>query len=286
MVEAAAMVEAAVTAEAATRRRHMSGLQRYTRRTRWFHAGVYVFTFVALGTGLWIHFGQEGRASFLARLLNRPDIVIHEDAGWILAGLTLVAIVFGRRGIASFVVGSVHYRRGDAAWLWGWPRAAFTGKFRSHDGHFDPGQRIANLLLAGGLLVLIGSGIGLVYVHGGTLFVRLSFIHRWTTYLLAPIIAGHVLVATGILPGYRGVWRSMHWGGRVKTETAARLWPEWLKEQRGMESGLASDAHTVAQTGSPGAETDASSRDVVEERWHAGASGADSTSSAGSRPPR
>jgi cytochrome b subunit of formate dehydrogenase len=264
----------------------MSGLQRYTRRTRWFHAGVYVFTFVALGTGLWIHFGQEGRASFLARLLNRPDIVIHEDAGWILAALTVSAIVFGWRGIASFVVGSVRYRSGDAAWLWGWPKAAFTGKFRSHDGHFDPGQRIANLLLAGGLLALIGSGIGLVYVHGGTLFVRLSFIHRWTTYLLAPIIAGHVLVATGILPGYRGVWRSMHWGGRVTTETAARLWPEWLKEQTGTESDLGSGGRAVAEAGFPGPGTeDGSSRDVAEAGSVAAATRTGSTDGADSRPP-
>jgi cytochrome b subunit of formate dehydrogenase len=209
----------------------MSGLQRYTRRTRWFHAGVYLFTFVALATGLWIDLGQEGRASFLARLLNRPDIVIHEDAGWILAGLTVAAVIFGYRGIATFVIESLRYRRGDGAWLSGWPKAALTGKFRSHDGHFDPGQRIANIILAGGLLVLIGSGIGLVFVHGGLLFVRLAFIHRWTTYLVLPVIAGHVIVASGLLPGYRGVWRSMHWGGRVKAETAGRLWPEWLQRE-------------------------------------------------------
>ncbi|MEA2507965.1 MAG: hypothetical protein QOG21_47 [Actinomycetota bacterium] len=234
-VVAATAVEAAV--EAATRPQKMAGMQRYARRTRWFHAGVYLFTFVALGTGLWIDLGQEGRASFLARLLNRPDIVIHEDAGWVLAGLTVAAVIFGFRGIATFVVESFRYRRGDAAWLWGWPKAAVTGKFRRHDGHFDPGQRIANLLLAGGLLVLIASGIALVFVHGGLLFVRLAFIHRWTTYLLAPIIAGHIIVASGLLPGYRGVWRSMHWGGRVRTETAARLWPEWLDEQAPSSAG-------------------------------------------------
>jgi cytochrome b subunit of formate dehydrogenase len=211
----------------------MAVLQRYGRRTRWFHAGVYVFTLVTLGTGLWIHFGQEGRASFLARLLNRPDIVIHEDAGWVLVGLAVVLVIFGSRGIVTFIAESIRFRRGDGAWLSGWPKAAFTGRFRRNEGHFDPGQRIANLVIAGGLLLLIVSGTALVFVHGGSWFVRLAFVHRWCAIVLTPVIVGHMIVASGLLPGYRGVWRSMHWGGRVKPETAERLWPAWVERQRG-----------------------------------------------------
>ncbi|MEA2506938.1 MAG: hypothetical protein QOH48_1556 [Actinomycetota bacterium] len=209
----------------------MAALQRYGRRTRWFHASVYVFTLVALGTGLWIQFGQEGRASFLARLLNRPDIVIHEDAGWVLVALAAASAIFGFRGIRTFVAESFTYGRGDGAWLAGWPRAALTGRFRRNEGHFDPGQRIANLVIAGGLLLLLISGTALIFIHGGSMFVRLAFIHRWAAILLTVVVAGHVVVASGVLPGYRGVWRSMHWGGRVKSETAERLWPAWLEQQ-------------------------------------------------------
>jgi len=46
------------------------------------------------------------------------------------------------------------------------------------------------------------------------------------------VIAGHVLVAIGVLPGYRGVWRSMHLGGRVADETAHRVWPGWTERAR------------------------------------------------------
>jgi formate dehydrogenase subunit gamma len=208
----------------------MASVQRYGRKSRWFHAGVYVSTFVALGTGLWIHFGQEGRASFLARLLNRPDITLHEDAGWVLVALLGAVVLFGSRGIATFVRGSLRFERGDGAWIAGWPKAALTGKFRFHRGHFDPGQRVANIVIVVGLLVLVASGTALVFIHGGSWFVRLATIHRWTTFLLAPVIAGHVVVASGLVPGYRGVWRSMHWGGRIRTETARRLWPGWLDE--------------------------------------------------------
>jgi cytochrome b subunit of formate dehydrogenase len=209
----------------------VSSLERYGRKSRWFHAGVYVFTLVALGTGLWIYFGQEGHASWLARLVNRPDIVVHEDAGWVLLALIAAVVIFGFRGIATFVVESLRFRRGDVAWIREWPQAAFTGRFRRHTGHFDPGQRVANVILALGLVAIVASGTALVFVHGGQWFVRLAFIHRWTTFVLVPVIAGHIIVAAGLLPGYRGVWRSMHWGGRIRRETAARLWPGWLEEQ-------------------------------------------------------
>ena len=39
--------------------------------------------------------------------------------------------------------------------------------------------------------------------------------------------AGHVLIAAGVQPGYRGVARSMHVDGRLRAATARRLWPGW-----------------------------------------------------------
>jgi formate dehydrogenase subunit gamma len=208
----------------------VTSLQRYGRKARWFHAGVYIFTLATLGTGLWINFGQEGRASFLARLLNRPDIVIHEDSGWVLVGLAGALLVFGLRGVATFVIESLRFQREDALWLSRWPRSALTGRFPRHEGHFDPGQRIANVVMAVGLVMLVASGGALVFIHGGSWFVRLAFIHRWAAILLTPILAGHIVVASGLLPGYRGVWRSMHWGGRLRRETAERLWPAWTED--------------------------------------------------------
>jgi cytochrome b subunit of formate dehydrogenase len=233
----------------------MASLERYGRRARWFHAGVYVFTFVTLGTGLWIEFGKEGQASFLALLLDRPDIVVHEDAGWVLVALGIAVVLFGYRGVARFTVESLKYRSGDLAWLTGWPRAAFTGRFRRNEGHFDPGQRIANLVMSLGLLLLIASGTALVFIHGGSWFVRLSQVHRWSAMVLTPVIAGHVIVASGLLPGYRRVWRSMHWGGKIDRETAERLWPAWLENQADVDpsrpTGLGHDDHGAGLEPSP-----------------------------------
>lgn len=205
------------------------GLERHSRRVRWFHAGVYLTTLVLLGTGWWLVVGGEGRPSFLARIFGLSDVSLHVWVGRALAVLALVPLVVGRRGIATFVRETFRRNGGDLRWWVRWPAAIFTGRFGRHEGHFDPGQRVANVLIAGSLLVLVGTGLGLTALHGGRLFAWLARIHLWTTYVVTALIAGHVLIALGVLPGYRGVWRSMHLGGRVHQATAGRVWPGWTE---------------------------------------------------------
>jgi hypothetical protein len=188
-----------------------------------------------LATGWWLALGREGTPSPLARVLNTPDVDIHKYAGWALAAIGAVGIVVGERAVRAFVVESLSYRRSDARWFKAWPGALFSGRFADHAGHFDPGQRVANVVMGGGLLLLVASGAGLAVVHGGPAFVWLLRVHRWSTYLLTPVLVGHVMVASGILPGYRGVWRAMHWRGEVAHDTAGRLWPAWA--QRAIEGG-------------------------------------------------
>lgn len=204
-------------------------VERNNRRTRWFHAGVYLTVLVLLATGWWLWFGQEGRPSAVARVTGVADVDLHTVAGWLLAGLTVIGVVLGRRAAATLLRDSVRYRRSDLSWLARWPRSVVTGRFARHTGHFDPGQRIANLVMLAALLALVGSGAGLVLISGGPAFVWLGTVHRWSTYLLTPVIIGHIVIASGILPGYRGAWRAMHLGGRLRREDAMRLWPTWTE---------------------------------------------------------
>jgi formate dehydrogenase subunit gamma len=163
--------------------------------------------------------------------LGASDTDIHKALGWGLTALGALAVAGHFGAVVSFFSESVRFSHGDGTWLKAWPRAAVSGRFQRHEGHFDPGQRIANLLLVGGLGVLVASGIGLVIVRGGMTFVWLHRIHLWATYGTAVIIAGHIVVASGVLPGYRGVWRAMHGRGRVPETTAHRLWPTWFERR-------------------------------------------------------
>jgi cytochrome b subunit of formate dehydrogenase len=203
-------------------------VERNNIRTRWLHAGVYLCTLVLLFTGWWLTLGHEGSPSVLAKLVDRPDTEIHTNVGWVLIGIVAVGVVVGWRAAWTLLSDSVRFRRGELRWFVRWPVAVFTGRFRRHEGHFDPGQRIANLVIIALLATVIISGIGLWDVSGGPAFVWYRRIHIWSTYLLTPVLAGHILIASGVLPGYRGVWRAMHLGGRLRRRDAARVWPGWL----------------------------------------------------------
>jgi formate dehydrogenase subunit gamma len=76
----------------------------------------------------------------------------------------------------------------------------------------------------------VGTGIAMINLSGGPAFVWMFRIHRYATYVLTVLVVGHVLIAIGLLPGYRGVWRSMHLNGRVPLATARRLWPRSVEE--------------------------------------------------------
>jgi cytochrome b subunit of formate dehydrogenase len=206
-------------------------VERYNRRSRWFHAATYLVVLVLLGTGWWLLAGQEGRPSPAARLTGVADTDLHVWVGWALTGLAAAAVTLGVRAARTFVRESIRYDRGDANWLRRWPGAAVSGRFPRHEGHFDPGQRIANVVLVLLLAALVGSGVGLTQVDGGAAFVWLQRVHRWATYLITPVLLGHILIAAGLLPGYRGVARSMHLGGRLSVDVARRLWPGWLATQ-------------------------------------------------------
>jgi cytochrome b subunit of formate dehydrogenase len=204
---------------------------RYRRPARLVHAAVYVLTFALLYTGWWLLSGHEGEPSVLARVFDQPDTELHEQLGLVLVAVVVLALVVGIRGVITFVRETFRFRRSDLRWLWCWPRSAFDGRFPPHEGHFDPGQRLLNVLVVASLGVLAATGIGLRNVHGGPDYVWLLRTHRITTYALVALVIGHVVVALGILPGYRGVWRSMHLGGRVPRRVAERLWPGWTRRQ-------------------------------------------------------
>ncbi len=214
-------------------------LERYSRAARRYHTAVYVVTLLLLATGWWLLAGREGKPSPIARLTGVPDTQLHVWLGWALVVVALLPLPFKIRGVVTFTRETFRADRGDGHWLLRWPLAIVTGHFPRHEGHFDPGQRIANVAIVGLLMILVTTGVGLVFIHVGPVFAVLAVIHRLATIAFTVVIVGHIVVALGILPGYRGVWRSMHLGGRLRLETARRLWPGWT-DRHDAESGPAS----------------------------------------------
>ncbi len=198
---------------------------RYRRAARWFHAATYLLVLTLLYTGWWLLSGHEGKPSVLASLFDTGDVDLHKRAGWLLVALAGIGVTIGARAAFTFVKETFRFDRGDLRWFRRLPRAALTGRFARHEGHFDPAQRVLNVAFVVTLLTLVVTGIGLVTVPGGQTFATLDRVHRDATRVLGVLVALHVVVAIGVLPGYRGVWRSMHAGGRVATRTARRLWP-------------------------------------------------------------
>lgn len=214
-------------------------VERYPRSARRYHAAIYVVTLLLLATGWWLLAGREGEPSPFAAITGIPDATLHVWLGWALVVVALAPLPFAMRAIRAFARETLRADRGDRRWLARLPLAAFTGRFPRHEGHFDPGQRIANVVIVALLAVLVVSGVLLVLLDGGPVFGTAVLIHRIATIAFTVVIVGHVAVAAGILPGYRGVWRSMHLGGRLRLETARRLWPGWTERvvERGGHAG-------------------------------------------------
>jgi len=226
-------------------------IERYRRRIRRFHTAVYVVTLLLLGGGWWLLAGGEGNPTPIARLTGIPDTQLHVWLGWALLGLGVLPLAVATRSVIGFVRETLRYDRGDIGWLLRWPIGVVTGRFGRHEGHFDPGQRLANVAIVGLLALLVGTGIGLVFVHAGPAFAILALVHRLATIAFTVVIAGHILIASGILPGYRGVWRSMH-GGRLSLQTARRIWPGWTERHIASRQPLPGSAHADPPTERPG----------------------------------
>jgi cytochrome b subunit of formate dehydrogenase len=234
---------------------------RNNRATRWLHTFLYLVTFVLLATGWWLRTGHEGQPTLLADVLDTPDTELHRTAGWVLLGVAVGGPILGIRGTLTFLRETLRINRGDGAWFWHWPRGALTRRFGRHRGHFDPGQRLLNVALVGALGTVIVSGVFLTTLSGGQTFATMVRVHRGSTYVLTGLVVGHLVVTLGILPGYRGVWRAMHWRGRVAEATARRLWPATVPAPSDQPPADATEDHQPASGARPGSHAEAARGD-------------------------
>jgi len=162
----------------------------------------------------------------------------HRWIGFALIALALLLSLVRTRSVWRFLRESVGFRAADIDWFLTYPRFV-TRPARNaparHDGHFDPGQRVFNCVIVIAFVVLSVTGLFMSFPDRFTpaVFAWSFRFHRWATWAIVVAVVGHVLIASGLLRAYRGVWRAMHGSGRVDAVLAERLWPAWAEQESG-----------------------------------------------------
>lgn len=202
---------------------------------RRLHAVVYLLTAFLLLSGVAV--GGEG-IRWIERLLGGHVAAAagHRWVGLALIGVAAVVMAVRPRSVMRFLAESLRFRRGDVRWFATWPGFVLRPgrvSLARHEGHFDPGQRVLNVVIVAAFLVLAVTGAVMTVPR---LVVPAAFgislrLHRAATWVLAASVAGHIVVASGVLPSYRGVWRAMHRDGRVRADLARTLWPRWAEDE-------------------------------------------------------
>jgi len=213
---------------------------RNTRPARRLHAAVYLTTAFLLYSGVSV--AGEARP-FLAALIGGQAAAArwHRWIGFGLIALGLLLPLMRPRPAVRFIVESVPFRRGDLRWFRAYPAFVLAPRDHPparHGGHFDPGQRVLNCVILVSFTALSVSGLVMSFPDPVTsaTFAASFTVHVVATWVLVVSLAGHVLVGSGLLPAYRGVWRAMHGDGRVRADLSERLWPAWTQEREGDDS--------------------------------------------------
>lgn len=164
--------------------------------------------------------------------------LMHRWAGYAVVAGPLIAMVFKPKAVAAFFREASRLDAGDGAWWARFPGFLLRPSSRPparHRGHFDPGQRLMGWALVVVIAVIVATGILMVAAVDllGGAFGVISWIHAAASVVLALLLVGHVGISAGVLKGYRGVWRAMHFpgGGMVSEDLAHTLWPEWAESQ-------------------------------------------------------
>jgi cytochrome b subunit of formate dehydrogenase len=208
-------------------------LLRNGRRARLLHAGVYLTTAVLLLSG--ISLLGEGIPGLEALFGGHVGAARwHRWIGFGLVGCGLLVPALTPAAVGGFLLESVRFRGTDVGWFVSYPRFLLRPGLNApsrHEGHFDPGQRLMNLGVLASFAVLSVTGIVMAFPQ---LVVPAAFalslrLHEAATWVLIAAIVGHLVVASGVLPAYRGVWHAMHADGRVTRTLADRLWPAWAE---------------------------------------------------------
>ena len=197
---------------------------RVERGVHWVNAGLFL---VLILTGAALYFTP------LIALIGRRRLIeqVHLYAGLSLP-LPLLLGVAGSwgRGLRRDVSAINRWTEADLQWLHGLVDTA-SGRapaaVRPRLGKFNAGQKLNAAFVAGGGLVMLGTGSLLHWYVPFPLSWRAgaTFVHNWLAVTFVIVIVGHIALALADRDALRAML-----GGRVSRAWAARHAPAWLDD--------------------------------------------------------
>jgi formate dehydrogenase subunit gamma len=212
-----------VTAEHSNRRVVLR-FDRVERAVHWVNAALFLILIV---TGAALYFTP------LIALVGRRRLIeqVHLYAGLSLP-LPLLLGVAGSwgRGLRRDVSRINGWTEADRQWLRGLVDTTSRRRqtaLRPQLGKFNAGQKLNAAFVAGGGLVMLGTGALLHWYVPFPLSWRAgaTFVHNWLAVTLVIVIVGHITLAVADREALRAML-----GGRVSRAWAARHAPAWLDE--------------------------------------------------------
>jgi formate dehydrogenase subunit gamma len=206
------------------RQRALLRFDRVERTVHWLNASLFL---ILIATGAALYFTP------LIALVGRRHLIeqIHLYVGLSLPLPLLLGMAghWGRR-LRRDVSRVNRWTEADLEWLHGLVDTA-TGRrqasIRPRVGKFNAGQKLNAAFVAGGALVMLGTGSLLRWYVPFPLSWRAgaTFVHNWLSVLFVVMILGHIAMALSDREALRAMF-----GGRISRAWAARHAPAWLDE--------------------------------------------------------
>ena len=197
---------------------------RVERTVHWINASLFL---ILILTGAALYFTP------LIALVGRRQLI---EQVHLYVGLSLpLPLLFGLAGSWGRVlrrdVSRINrWTEDDMRWLRGLVDTA-SGRqeaaLRPRLGKFNPGQKLNAAFVAGGGLVMLGTGALLRWYVPFPLSWRAgaTFVHNWLAVVFVFVIIGHITLALSDRDALRAML-----GGRISRAWAARHAPTWLDE--------------------------------------------------------
>lgn len=192
-------------------------IRRFTAAERWIHLSLALVMGVLIATAALLYVGP------LSAMVGRRDVVasLHYWSG-ILLPLPLLVGYLASAAFRDDVARLNRFLPGDWAWL----RARDRRGGRYPSGKFNAGQKLNSAFVAGSVLVMFLTGLGLHFfdMFPDTIRTGITFVHDLLAAVVVVVTIGHLWMAMGdpvARAGLRTGWVPRRWAEREHALWAA-----------------------------------------------------------------